>query len=126
MLEVARERGLRVAWRDLGRRNGEYHSTGLILLNPKRTITVQRVTLAHEIGHAEYGHARVNDPVLHARQERLADEFAADLLIDSGDYIAAESVFGSHVGTLARELGVTSGVVEAWRRRTSKLIAAAS
>ncbi|UJP39365.1 ImmA/IrrE family metallo-endopeptidase [Cellulomonas palmilytica] len=116
MLEVARERGVRVAWRDLGRRNGEYHSTGLILLNPKRSQTVQRVTLAHELGHAKYGHAWTDDPSEHARQERLADEYAAALLIDAQDYALAEAVVGPHVGALARELGVTASIVQAWQR----------
>jgi Zn-dependent peptidase ImmA (M78 family) len=116
MLEVARERGVRVVWRDLGRRNGEYHSTGLVLLNPRRTLTVQRVTLAHELGHAYYGHTWTDDVVLHRRQERLADEHAAELLIRLDEYVVAETVAGPHVGALARELGVTSHIVEAWQR----------
>ncbi|WP_049785534.1 ImmA/IrrE family metallo-endopeptidase [Cellulomonas gilvus] len=116
MLDVARERGVRVAWRDLGRRNGEYHSTGLIVLNPKRSLTVQRVTLAHELGHARYGHTWTEDAAAHRRNERLADEHAAALLIGVGEYAAAERTVGPHLGALARELGVTAQIVEAWQR----------
>lgn len=116
LLEVARERGVRVAWRDLGRRNGEYHSTGLVLINPRRSEVVQRVTLAHELGHAHYGHAWTDDPQVRDRQERQADEFAAALLVDEVDYAIAEVVVGPHVGALARELGVTAQIVEAWQR----------
>lgn len=116
MLEVAHARGVRVAWRDLGRRNGEYHSTGLILLNPRRSESVQRVTLAHELGHAHYGHGWTDDRRLRERYERLADEHAARLLIRASEYAIAESVVGPHVGAIARELGVTTKIVEAWQR----------
>lgn len=116
LLAVANMRGLRVGWRDLGRRHGEFHSSGLILLNPKRTMFTQRITLAHELGHAAYGHAWTVDPSKHAYQERLADEYAASLLITREDYLAAETLAGPHTGALARELGVTPQIVEAWRR----------
>jgi Zn-dependent peptidase ImmA (M78 family) len=104
-----------VAWRDLGRRAGEYHSSGLILLNPRRTETVQRVTLAHELGHAHYGHTWTDDVHERAVRERLADRYAARLLITPARYAAAERMVGPHVGAIARELEVTTGVVEAWR-----------
>ena len=120
MLKLATERGVRVAWRDLGRRHGEYHSTGLILLNPRRSTTMQRVTLAHELGHAHYGHTWTGDAVLHARHERVADEYAAELLIRSRDYALAERIAGPHLGGLARELGVTTRIVEAWQRQAER------
>jgi Zn-dependent peptidase ImmA (M78 family) len=104
-----------VAWRDLGRRAGEFHSSGLILLNPKRTETVQRVTLAHELGHAHYGDIWTDGAREHAVRERLADRYAARLLITPAPYGAAERLVGPHVGAIARELEVTTGVVEAWR-----------
>lgn len=115
LLDIAGERGLRVKWRDLGRRNGEYHSSGLILLNHRRAETTQRVTLAHELGHAYYGHAWTDNPRLHESQERQADRYAARLLITAADYAAAERVAGHHPGAIARELGVTRRLVELWR-----------
>lgn len=48
-----------MARRDPGRR-GELYSSGLVLLNPRRTETIQRVTLAHELGHAHFGHTRTD------------------------------------------------------------------
>lgn len=115
LLAEAHAQGLRVAWRDLGRRAGEFHSSGLILLNPRRTETVQRVTLAHELGHAHYGHAWTDDPREHASRERLADRYAAHLLISPARYAAAERLVGPHAGAIARELEVTAAVVETWR-----------
>lgn len=115
LLEFAGERGLRVKWRDLGRRNGEYHSSGLILLNPRRAEITQRVTLAHELGHAHYGHTWTDNPDRHTMQERMADRYAANLLISPAEYALAEHLVGPHPGAIARELGITRRLVELWR-----------
>ncbi|HEY0217914.1 MAG TPA: ImmA/IrrE family metallo-endopeptidase [Cellulomonas sp.] len=121
LLTWAAEQGVRVGWRPLGRRDGEYHSSGLILLDPRRPETVQKVTLAHELGHAHYGHTRTDDPSEHRHRERLADRYAARLLIAPSEYALAERLVGSHPGALARELGVTAAVVEAWRGEAHRL-----
>jgi Zn-dependent peptidase ImmA (M78 family) len=126
LLTWAAAQGVRVAWRDLGRRAGEYHSSGLILLNPRRTETVQKVTLAHELGHAHYGHTWTDEPRERLARERIADRFAARLLISPREYAQAERLVGSHPGALARELGVTAAVVETWRGEAQRLGAAAS
>jgi Zn-dependent peptidase ImmA (M78 family) len=116
LLAEARAQGVRVAWRDLGRRAGEFHSSGLILLNPRRTEIVQRITLAHELGHAHYGHTWTDDPADRAMREHLADRYGARLLITPAGYAAAERMVGPHPGAIARELEVTASVVETWRR----------
>lgn len=103
--------GLRVKFRDLGRRHGELHHSGLIYINHRRTLLRQRVTLAHELGHYHHGHdwSREHDRV---RDEREADQYAARLLITPDAYADAESHVGEHLGALARELGVTRRLVE--------------
>lgn len=103
--------GLRVQYRDLGRRHGELHSSGLIYINYRRTVLRQRVTLAHELGHHHHGHdwSRDHDRV---RDEREADQYAARLLITADAYALAEAHVGEHLGALARELGVTRRLVE--------------
>lgn len=114
LLDRATTLGLIVVWRDLGRRNGEIATGGLVVLNPRKTQIAQRVTLAHEIGHWWYGHdwRERHD---RERDERQADTYAARLLIDPDDYAAAERLTGPHPGALARELGVTQRLVELWR-----------
>jgi len=106
--------GLLVKWRDLGRRSGELHSSGLVFLNHRKSLLTQRVTLAHECGHAWHGHdwAGRHDA---ERDERQANAYAARLLIDARDYAYAETVVGEHPGAIARELGVTRELVELWR-----------
>lgn len=37
IIKHAMSLGLRVAFRDLGRRDGELHSSGLVIINPRRT-----------------------------------------------------------------------------------------
>lgn len=106
--------GLRVKWRDLGRRSGELHSSGLVFLNPRRSVLTQRVTLAHECGHAWHGHDWTGRHDVE-RDERQADTYAARLLISPVEYAMAERVVGEHPGAIARELGVTRALVELWR-----------
>jgi len=115
LIDYALRRGWGVKFRDLGRRNGEY-SRGLIVINDRRrTGFTQRITLAHEIGHAHHDHAWTDDPALHGRQEREADVVAAHLLIRADDYAYAEQLVGPHPGAIAKELGVTPAYVELWR-----------
>lgn len=66
----------------------------------------RRVTIAHELGHAHYGHRCDTD-----RNERQADRFAASLLIDPATYAAAEALT-PHPHHLADELGVTVELIE--------------
>lgn len=114
LIDHATAMGLRVMWRDLGRRNGEFHSSGLIVINPRKTALTQRTTLAHELGHAWHGHDWTHDHDLE-RDERQADIYAAQLLISPAEYAAAERTVGPHAGALAKELGVTRRLVELWR-----------
>lgn len=87
--------------------------------NPaNRTITVRanlprrytRSLIAHELGHAHYGHTK-SAP----KSERQADEYAAHILIDEDEYRQAESTYGTDVETLAFILNVSPGLIEVWR-----------
>ncbi|QGH68566.1 ImmA/IrrE family metallo-endopeptidase [Pseudactinotalea sp. HY158] len=101
-------------WRDLGRRNGELTSGGLVRLNPRKPAIVQRCTLAHEMGHWWHGHdwTRDHDQL---RDERQADAYAARLLISPAEYALAERL-NPHPGAIAKELEVTRHLVEVWQR----------
>lgn len=84
--------------------------TGTIVVPTGVPERLRRSMIAHELGHAAYGHT-VSD----AKAERQADEYAARLLITEGDYRRAETMFGQDVDTLAYELNVTPSLVIAWR-----------
>ena len=68
-------------------------------------------TIAQEIGHAAHG-----DSCSSPRAERLADEWAAQRLVDGDriEEIAADC--GGAPSAIAAELGVTPHLLEAWMR----------
>lgn len=86
-----------------------------IVVNSRLHGDYQREVLAHELGHVYYGHdwRRPHDE---ERDERLADEYAARLLISPLEYASAEHVYGPHPGALAEALRVSVEMVRAWRR----------
>lgn len=70
----------------------------------------QEVVLAHELGHAHHQHECEDNP----DHERLADIYAARLLIHPEDYARAERI--SHdVEHLADELNVTPELVDIYQ-----------
>lgn len=119
MLGVAESRGIRVEWRDLGERHGEYHE-GVITLNGGRPEEVQRIVLAHELGHAWHGHEPSGNSRVRARQEREADQHAATLLVNRFDYEKAERMYGPSVGAVAAELGLPARFIEHLRDHTRR------
>ncbi|GMA33537.1 ImmA/IrrE family metallo-endopeptidase [Litorihabitans aurantiacus] len=115
LVALAEEMGWHVVYRDLGRRSGEVRSGGVIVINPRKGYLTQRMTLAHELGHVALGHdwGTRHDA---AADERAADIWAAGVLIKPDDYRMAEEIVGSHPGALAKELGVTAGLVVYWQQ----------
>lgn len=113
--------GLGVEWVDLGpSRRGEYvDGSRLIRLHRGLTRAQATATLAHEIGHAEFGHS-CSTPAT----ERRAWQYGASLVVSVADYQRAERIVGHHPNALAAELGVTRRLIEAWRDwyRTSGLM----
>lgn len=114
MMRLVEARGLWVEWKPLGAVRGYYeHHARTITLNSKMPGDLLRSTLAHELGHAHYGH--VPNPLLDERQEQLANRYAADLLITDESYARAERTAGHHRGAIAVELEVALYIVDTWR-----------
>ena len=113
LLQHCVDLGVEVEWCNLGeRQRGEYRDDRrLIVLHPVLTRRQCTATLAHEVGHAEFGD-RCSTPAV----ERRAWEFGASLVISSRDYERAEALVGPHPAALAIELEVTPKLIEAWRR----------
>jgi Zn-dependent peptidase ImmA (M78 family) len=69
-----------------------------------RLAPIERASvLAHELGHAYYGHNARDDPAA----EAAADAYAAALLVDPEHYAQLEAV-GLNADDIAEELGVTA------------------
>ncbi|MFC7431022.1 MULTISPECIES: ImmA/IrrE family metallo-endopeptidase [unclassified Agrococcus] len=73
------------------------------------THSEQRSVIAHELGHAYYGHDCTTE-----RAEREADRWAADLLVDPEHYALLERE-GADLHAIAESLDVTEDVVDAFR-----------
>lgn len=114
LLRHAKEHGIYVEpSRSMGETlRGVYeHEKRLITLNAWLNGEQSRSTLAHELGHAWYGHTWTRDPHGNNEHERLANEWAAKFLIDTHAYAAAERECGSHPGALGAALNVTADLI---------------
>lgn len=111
LVNDAHAAGIAVMTRSIGRHHGRYlHKHRLIMLSPRLTGPQTLSILAHELGHAHYGDDGPQEDDVEARAWR----WAARALITAQDYELAERVVGHHRGAIARELGVTRQVVDAW------------
>lgn len=73
--------------------------------------TTRVCAIAHELGHAHYGHNCSNE-----QAEREADEWAALHLLDFRTVKAAAYACDHNPGAIAAELGVTPRLLAVWMR----------
>ncbi|QLD10857.1 ImmA/IrrE family metallo-endopeptidase [Microbacterium oleivorans] len=127
LIEVLTGLGVSVVVTDLPPdRDGEYeHDARIVRLRPRMARRLHRSVLAHECAHAVHGDVVVADARLAERQERRADEWAAERLITLDDYGWAETLHSGHVEAMAVELDVTVTLVEAFRRVLARRLAPA-
>lgn len=118
LLEALTTLGVSVEVTDLPPdRDGEYeHDARVVRLRPRMARRLHRSVLAHECAHAVFGDVVLDDRRQAERQERRADEWAAQHLITLEDYGWAETLHSGHVEAMAVELDVTVTIVEAYRR----------
>ena len=108
--EFACSNGINIVESDKVRFGYFCRDTGTIVVPTGMPERLRRSMIAHELGHAVYGHT-ASTP----KSERQADKYAARLLINEDDYRQAESTYGTDVETLAFILNVSPGLIEAWR-----------
>ncbi|MFJ2506045.1 ImmA/IrrE family metallo-endopeptidase [Microbacterium sp. AGC62] len=116
LLHLAEEQRLRIVEGPGRTRGGFDPLTRTIRLSPGMSARTTRSVLAHELGHAQFGHTPARVPVIRAQQERQADEWAACRLITPRAYAEAEELRGPHLASLAFELGVTIELVTAYQQ----------
>lgn len=113
--QLALHAGITLINHDEGPKGWYYPTHNLISLRKNLTWIERRCTLAHELAHAILAHFVPAPPWLEARQEREADEWAANQLITTDEYATAEQLCDAHPGAIARELGVTIHLVNVWQ-----------
>lgn len=112
---VAAELGLEIRYEKLpAGRHGLYRGDH-IAITPGLTQREERSTLAHELGHHEYGHTHV--PQFFApRLEAACDLYAAEMLIDEYELLRLAQLYPEDPARIAYELDVASWVLDAWVR----------
>lgn len=105
-VQLRRHTGGTLGWYDHNRR----------VISTRRGMSIQqyRSVLAHELGHAHYGDTPTGNGHFDQRQERRADEYAAQLLITPADFETAAIWHHDHLPAIADELEVTQHLLAVW------------
>ena len=95
------------------------------IISTRRGMSIQqyRSVLAHELGHAAHGDTPTGNGHYDQRQERRADEYAAQLLINPHDFEAAAIWHHGHLPAIADELEVTQHILKTWTTLTERTAA---
>ncbi|HCD1919249.1 TPA: ImmA/IrrE family metallo-endopeptidase [Corynebacterium striatum] len=100
------------------------HQQRIISTRRGQSISQYKSVLAHELGHAHYGDTPTGNGHFDQRQERRADEYAAQLLINPGDFEGAAIWHHGHLPAIADELEVTQHLLRTWNALYERQIAA--
>lgn len=117
LVEMAVAEGINLVTHKGGHKGRWYPATRTISLRADLPARARRCTLAHELGHAVLEHDAGPDlpQWVVEKQERAADKWAADLLIDPREYAELETIYEGHLGAIASEMGVTVSLLATWR-----------
>ncbi|WKE50373.1 ImmA/IrrE family metallo-endopeptidase [Corynebacterium tuberculostearicum] len=91
------------------------HHRRIISTRRGQSIAQYKSVLAHELGHAAHRDTPTGNGHYDQRQERRADEYAAQLLINPHDFEAAAIWHHGHLPAIADELEVTQHILKTWQ-----------
>lgn len=91
------------------------HHRRIISTRRGQSISQYKSVLAHELGHAAHRDTPTGNGHFDQRQERRADEYAANLLINPHDFEAAAIWHQGHLPAIADELEVTKHLLKTWQ-----------
>ncbi|MHA3724363.1 ImmA/IrrE family metallo-endopeptidase [Leucobacter sp. HY1910] len=120
LFDLAHTLGITVEYAPLATREGEYRDDlQRIRLREGMPDRLARWVLAHELGHAHYGHRPGTSS--ETRQEREADQWAARHLITIDDYRAAEQRRDGHAPSMAHDLGIVTRGIHAYQSMLERI-----
>ena len=91
------------------------HHRRIISTRRGQSISQYKSVLAHELGHAAHRDTPTGNGHFDQRQERRADEYAAQILINPHDFEAAAIWHHGHLPAIADELEVTKHLLKTWQ-----------
>ena len=106
-VQLQRHTGGRPGWYD--------HHRRIISTRRGQSIGQYKSVLAHELGHAAHRDTPTGNGHFDQRQERRADEYAAQLLINPHDFETAAIWHHGHLPAIADELEVTQHILKTWQ-----------
>lgn len=115
LLQLAEDLGLTVIEQRTTHTSGYRPDERAIRLTPGMPQRAARSVLAHEIGHHVLGHRPTEFGPIRARQEREANEWAAQYLIDPRAYRDSERLRDGHLGSMAHDLDVAPELLAVYR-----------
>ncbi|MDK4286975.1 ImmA/IrrE family metallo-endopeptidase [Corynebacterium pseudodiphtheriticum] len=108
--------GVRLVRHNGGPKGFYNHYARIISTRRGLSIAAYRSTLAHELGHAYYKDEPTENAHYSGKQERRADQFAAQLLLNEESVKAAMIWHNEHISPAAYELEVTQHLLKVWLR----------
>lgn len=114
-VQLQRHTGGRPGWYD--------HHRRIISTRRGQSIGQYKSVLAHELGHAAHRDTPTGNGHFDQRQERRADEYAAQLLINPHDFEAAAIWHHGHFPAIADELEVTQHILKTWQSMAANRVA---
>ena len=108
--------GIHLTTHTVGPKGWYNHQTRRISLRKGLSYVQERCTLAHELGHDFYRHAPNPGGHNATKAERLADQYAADLLIDPQQLVELLQFHPTSPAAIAEELEVTQHLLNVMLR----------
>lgn len=121
LARTAEDLRVRLTHHDEGPKGFYDHARRTISTRRGLSIAAYKSTLAHELGHAYYGDTACRDPVLRARQEHRADQWAATFLIRNADEVLELATAYEHPASVAHELEITPHLLTVWAQQQNDL-----
>lgn len=106
--------GVQLVRHDNGIKAWYHHPTRTISTRRGLSIQAYKSTLAHELGHATYRDTPTGNGHYDQRQERRADQWAANVLIDPKAFEDAYIWHGGDLRAVADDLEVTRHLLDVW------------
>lgn len=111
---LAEKMGVTLAHHDNGVKGMYNHRTRTISTRRGMSVAQYKSTLAHELAHAYYHDDCTPHSIFGRKQERRADQWAANLLINPDNYLTHFAWHEGNLEAIAEDLEITEHLLKTW------------